>query len=163
MTKEPRRPKCMDDDEWRIWNEHETYTSAPVRQRSPCKSCPSSYAEEMRAIDMCDGEPLGDIDVDGEEVKAAPIPKKPKPKPIAPPTVRLSLIPTVPCHLCSEYDDCQMRSGVENITFMDVIVPAIKAPLGLNLTADITCHAFKAARRQKPRWHGQVTVDGQQP
>lgn len=52
------KPKCMDDAEYREWSAYnESIVKVALRAPTPCVDCPRWFADEMRAIDMCDGVP----------------------------------------------------------------------------------------------------------
>lgn len=49
----------MTDDEWRSWQRSNDDCPPGSRAVSPCSDCTLSFAQAMRAIDRCDGEPRG--------------------------------------------------------------------------------------------------------
>jgi hypothetical protein len=53
-----KRPKCFSSDDfadWSFWNDRIAYQNEQAT--SPCQDCPAWFADEMRAIDNCDGRP----------------------------------------------------------------------------------------------------------
>jgi hypothetical protein len=52
----PRRhPACMTEAEHMLWERANRV--ADKRAESPCWDCPMAWAEQMRALDACDGTP----------------------------------------------------------------------------------------------------------
>jgi len=56
-------PACMTPDELRLWNEAADvaarHSSRKRRVSSPCVDCPVAWAEAMRVVGHCNGEPGG--------------------------------------------------------------------------------------------------------
>lgn len=61
---EPRRPACMDDDEWQGWQAGNRLQNYQHQANSPCDDCITGFALAMRAEGRCDGIPLGVEDAD---------------------------------------------------------------------------------------------------
>jgi hypothetical protein len=58
MVTEVRRPACMTDPEYELWCSANSALSWPsMRSKTPCRDCPASFAQEMRADGRCDGTP----------------------------------------------------------------------------------------------------------
>lgn len=51
-----RKPACMDAEEHAAWTEMNDRLWI-TKALTPCSDCVMGFALEMRAIDMCDGEP----------------------------------------------------------------------------------------------------------
>lgn len=47
----------MDTEEHAVWVLHNAATTGQNRAKSPCEDCTRSFSNEMRLIDLCDGEP----------------------------------------------------------------------------------------------------------
>ena len=64
MPLEPRRPLCMDDEEWDGWQAGNRVQPMQGQAGSPCEDCLPGFALEMRAVSRCDGIPTGVVDED---------------------------------------------------------------------------------------------------
>lgn len=54
-----RRARCMDDDDWTEWVEHNRNLRAHDWADSPCRDCLIEFYRAMRLKVRCDGQPGG--------------------------------------------------------------------------------------------------------
>lgn len=125
------RAACMDDDEWRLWNQaNRSISAGSHRVDRPCRECPLGFALEMRAINRCNGEPSGAPEPDEEEepMEVARISSQ-----------RVSVNVAAPCATCLHRDVCAIKEDVDRAGSAEVGLPQLSPALKPVLSLVLDC------------------------
>lgn len=135
---------CMEPDEWRLWQQANRRITGffgeaqPVDR--PCDECPLSFALEMRAVDRCNGEPMGEPEDEQEDepMEMARISAQ-----------RVSVQVNAPCPTCLHREVCAIKADVDGAGNAEVGLRSLNPALTPRLTVDLECAFYLRERGAK--------------